>query len=202
MARAKAAVGFAVRLLFFYGLLVFPRPLVGPYYAAFFRESANGLVGPTREGVVIRFRPMVTDARGRDVQLVIQQSGSTRFWTTPISSRMQGYLPTVELLALVLATPIPWKRRIRATIAGLLVVHAFIALRIFSAIAYSLATAKLGYFSDFSPFWRDVVFKIDEILTTVPSTTFVAPVFIWIIVTIRRDDLLALVGSSAPPRTT
>ena len=197
MLRVKAGIGFAVRLLLFYGLLVLPRPLIGPYYAAFFRESANGLVGPSHEGLVIRFRPMETDARGRDVQLLVQQSGSTRFWTTPVSSRMQGYLPTAELLALILATPVPWRRRIRAMIAGILVVHVFIALRIYSAIAYSLNTAKLGYFSDFSPFGRDVVFKIDEILTTVPSTTLVVPVFIWIIVTFRRADVVSLAGLHA-----
>ncbi len=197
MLRVKAGVGFAVRLLLFYGLFVLPRPLIGPYYAAFLREGANGLVGPAREGLVIRFRPMETDSRGRDVQLLVQQSGSTRFWTTPISSRMQGYLPTAEVLALILATPVPWKRRIRAAVAGMLVVHVFIALRIYSAIAYSLNTAKLGFFSDFTPFWRDVVFKIDEVLTTVPSTTFVVPVFIWIIVMFRRADLASLIGSSA-----
>jgi hypothetical protein len=176
------------RLLLFYGLFVVPRPLVAHHYAALFREGANGLIGPSREGLVIRFRSMETDVRGRDVQLFLQQVDTSRFWTTPISSRMQGYLPTAEVLALILATPIPWKRRLWALIGGVLIVHVFIAVRVLSAIAYSLNTAQLGTFSDLSPFWRDVVFKIDEILTTVPTTTFVVPVFVWILVTFRRGD--------------
>lgn len=46
------------------------------------------------------------------------------------SSRYVGYGPTVVLITLVLATPILWARRGWALLWGLLLIHAFIALRL------------------------------------------------------------------------
>ena len=41
-----------------------------------------------------------------------------------------GYRPTAFVLALVLATPIPWPRRLRAFLWALLAINAYVALRL------------------------------------------------------------------------
>ena len=102
------------------------------------------------------------------------------------SSRYIGYSPTVLVIALILATPIPWSRRLRAATWGLLLVHGFIALRVSLTLAANGFGADKGYaLFHPGPFLRGVLSRAELILSDDPTVTFMVPVFIWFLVAFR-----------------
>jgi hypothetical protein len=105
-----------------------------------------------------------------------------------LSTRLTGYLPTAELLALVLATSIPWSRKWKALLWGMLGVHAYIALRLASAVLYVLSATQLSEFFTFTPTGNKIVHSIYEMAVQSVTISFATPALIWIVVTFRRGD--------------
>jgi hypothetical protein len=107
------------------------------------------------------------------------------------SSRYVGYVPTVVLAALVLAAPVPWSRRVRGLLWGLLLVHAFIVLRLtLTLTANCFAAAKNYAVFHPSPFWRGVLTRVESVFSEDPTVSFVVPVLIWFLVSMRRGAWL------------
>jgi len=100
-----------------------------------------------------------------------------------------GYVPTALVIALVIASPVTWKRRLWALVWGGLLVTAFAAGRFYLFAYYrfsrpgELQTIELGGFSD------TVVSFLYEHLFVSPTGTVLVPVFVWLLVTFRRSDL-------------
>ena len=76
---------------------------------------------------------------------------------------------------------------------GILWIHAFIALRLTITLLYAL-TSQPPYIEGVTPFWSDVTNALYEVAVKVPTTSFVIPVLVWILVVFRRSD----VGHGAP----
>lgn len=107
----------------------------------------------------------------------------------PFSSRYWGYAPTTMVLTLILATPVSWKRRGWAMLAGLALVHLWIGLECWLSIlnGFSGANDLAIYFFSSAP--KKVLATVTEFVTVSTVTRFVVPVFIWVLVTFRRQDL-------------
>jgi hypothetical protein len=102
------------------------------------------------------------------------------------SSRL-GYWPAAMLIALVIATPLPWSRRGWGLLWGLLLIHAFIVLRV------TLFLAGSGYADSGKP-WAlfhpgalglRVLRGAEHLLVDNPTVSFVVPVVIWFLVALR-----------------
>jgi len=110
-----------------------------------------------------------------------------------ISSRLAGYWPAAWLVALTLAKPMPWRRRGKALVGGLILVHAFIALRVSVTIAHAGYAADKAYaLFDASALWRDILGRADTLLLTNPTVSFVVATFIWLVVGVSRAEWAAL----------
>lgn len=103
------------------------------------------------------------------------------------STRYVGYGPTAVVLALVLATPLPWRRRALALLWSFLAVNAFIVLRI------SLTLAAAGFAADkkyalfeLGSLARGVLTRAENILSDNPTVSFVAPALIWFLLAFRQ----------------
>jgi hypothetical protein len=106
-----------------------------------------------------------------------------------IPSRSIGWVPTALTIALVLATPISWKRRLLALVGGLVLIHLFILLTLQSWIwnnAPDVSLVKL------SAFWQRVLGELNYALMNQLGVSFTVPVVIWILVTFRRQDALSV----------
>ena len=104
------------------------------------------------------------------------------------TGRYVGYVPTAVFLALGLAAPLPWLRRLRGLLWGLLLVHAFIALRLtLSLTANGFAAAKDYALFHPSPFWRSALTGVESIFSEDPTVSFVVPVLIWFVVFTPRS---------------
>ncbi len=181
--------GFFLRLILIYGLLIVPLPGLNPGYLAVFRAGGNLLFGSFGPSGTVRF---------------VEESPPQDSWSTKMTFRNRlngfgggvfyktrhGYLATVLVLALILATPVSRRRKGWAILWGLLLANAFVTLRIYLGLVHLFSGPgdPMAMFS-FSPFWKDALHLAVQISSVSPELTFVVPVFIWIVVTLRRGDL-------------
>ncbi|MCP3981584.1 MAG: hypothetical protein GY716_19975 [bacterium] len=196
---------FLVTLIGTSALLMAPWPPVERVYARMFASGGDlalrvlggrsGLLGSSA-GVAL-----VADTSGRmghDVRvgLVNLDRGiPDGLGRKRLSSRHLAYMPAVTLLALVLATPLGWRRRARACLFGLLWVHVFVALRftLFLLDAFN-GVENHCLFYLINP-WHGLLDLAANVLAKVPATTYVVPLVIWALVAVDRDVVERLTGS-------
>ncbi len=192
MATARPIVAFALRLVILYAVLAAPWPGVRPGYAAMYRSAADLVLGSMLDGR-LRFEPIPGAADGKDVMVRLRAAeGSNQRLSMPHDSRLTGYLPTAELIALVLATPLAWPRRLIALAAGLMTVSAFIGVRLAALVAYVYAHEATG-----AP--GGLISAAYEVLAVAPTPGFVVPVLIWALVCFRPAEASAWMRRVARP---
>ena len=102
-------------------------------------------------------------------------------------ARGLGWRPTALVMALILASPLPWGRRLAALGLGVvvmqLVVMGFLALAIWND------SSEIGLVT-MSPFWKALVSGWQSRMMSLFSLA--APVLIWLLVTIRGRDIEGL----------
>jgi hypothetical protein len=114
------------------------------------------------------------------------------------SSRYVGYGPTVVVVALILATPASLPRKGWNLLWALLLIHAFIALRLTMTLtANGFAAAKNYALFAPGPFWTGVLTRVEALLSDNPTVSFVVPTCVWFLVALR-GSVLAPRGRQAP----
>ncbi len=138
MLKRKPIAGFFVRFLIVYAALMAPWPVVRDSYAALYRAGCNALFARFGSDGAVRLRPLGKPIAKHDTEFALTNRRTGAEYTFAGSS-LQGYNPTAFVVALILATPIPWSRRWRAVLWGLLWVNVYVALRVvvFLVMAYS-----------------------------------------------------------------
>ena len=106
-----------------------------------------------------------------------------------VHSGQLGYAPTTLLIALVVATPIRWKRRGWALVCGFGLVQVFVLLRIWLLLTHAFSQQIPFRLYEPGPFWRAVLDWLYEMVIVSPTCTFLVPALIWVLATIRREDL-------------
>lgn len=206
------AIRFAVVVTALYALVMIPWPgLQSAYGRAFawcahamvYRVWGNGPILGTDGLVQVRFDANGI-AAGRDIMLEVANRTRLRgvddVSRSLVSSRHLGYMPTVVLISLILATPLSWKRRGRALVWGVVFVHLFIVFRFGALILGAFCSDKAHGLYVLGPFGTRALALFVDVLAGVPATAYVVPVFIWLAVTFRREDWPRLSGAqSAQP---
>ncbi len=195
-------VGFFCRFAIIFGLLIVPWPGWNELYGQYFR--ALGQMAFTRDGdkrVVLFEQHELTHGfsslhtrmtlGNRDL---MDSHGNGRAEFLDLDTRSIGWVPTALTIALILATPISWRRRVWALVGGLLLIHCFI---LFSIQAWIWDESPDLSLTTLSPFWKEIADDLSYTLVTQLGASFSVPVLIWIIVTYRRDDkVLAYFGGA------
>jgi hypothetical protein len=120
----------------------------------------------------------------KDTLMVLMNRRVPAFIGQLRTSSRSAYWPTAMLIALLLATPLSWSRKGWALLWGLLLIHAFIALRLtLTLLAGGFAVPDKAY-ALFHPgaFWQRVLTGGQNVLSDNPTVSFVVPVFIWFLV--------------------
>lgn len=202
--RASQVAAFVVRFALLYALLMAPWPGSVEAYGALYRglvqlctvsidpersvrvyDAARGRqLGPASMDTGIQHR--VPPERGYGDRAV---ADSLR------SSRHTGYMPTAMLLSLVLATPLPWRRRLRAAAGGFLLITAFVAFMPAWQILPWFDPEKdhlfLRLLPSLRPAWGALLDGLCE-LSLWMTPYYLAPIPIWLFASVRRDEWLAL----------
>ncbi|MBI4718088.1 MAG: hypothetical protein HY763_09810 [Planctomycetes bacterium] len=180
--------GIAVLL---YTLLILPWPGVRSAYRAMYVAVAQAMFSHFGGAGRVVFEPRPSPDRGRDdLLLTLGREDVEVAGEVEVDTGRVGYVPTVELVALVFASPVAWPRRWRSLVVGLLLVNAFVAAR--------MALLLLHWFSMPTPFrlyapgapGQGLLSWSYECLFVSPAGSFLVPLLIWGAVTIRREDIV------------
>ena len=187
---SKSVGAFVIRFLVIYGLMMTPCPGVRRAYAAVFNTGGNLLFGSFgREGEVRFGRPPQNDGEF-DTEIILTRRTAKGFaqQRIPPIARTLGYMPTAMMVALVVATASPWKRRRWALVWGLAFVHAFIALRVGLLLVEAFSQDTLLRLYTLSAFWEKALNRAIPALVRAPAGSYIIPIMIWILVSFRASD--------------
>ena len=194
---------FFLLVAIIYAALMAPWPGVQSGYAGLFRTGGNVVFSrfwlwsdagvrfidleSLEPGDLAPGTPKIEATGTLDTLMELRKRGAPKLGYLRISSRYVGYGPTVVVIALVLATSIPWSRRGWALLWGMVWIHLFIVLRVtLTLLAGGFAADK--EFAIFAPsvFWMGVLTNMEKLLSDNPTVSFVVPAFIWFLVALRH----------------
>lgn len=191
----KIIVGFLWRLVLWYGLLIAPWPGLNAAYGRFFRSAGNGVFSRETGRRLLRFEPVpASSGHLLDTRIllanreVVDQAGNTPAKYLEMDTRAMGWIPMALLMALMLSTPVPWRRRVRGLFLGLLLVNAFI---LFSLAVYIWNNSPDLGLLVLSPLAKQITAGLEETLVTQVGASFVIPVLIWMLTIFNLSDFAA-----------
>jgi len=187
----KSFAGFVCRFLILY--LVFSPPWAGwdGIYGSFFRAFGTAVfVRQDDGGRELEFKtPGADSPRPLDTRIeianraLLHADGSGPVRDFDIDARAFAWDPMALFAALVLATPIPMRRKLNALLIGTLCLNAIIMMGLAFCIWKESAEISLAAIT---PFWRPVVDAVSDFVIT--QTRLALPPLIWILTTFRKED--------------
>ena len=194
MSQAKLVIWFFAKLALFYAMFLIPWPGVRDVYASGFRTSANLFFRAFGENGRAHFEPLEPTGEGfdaYDTQIAMQNLKTGARGTIPgMNSRLMGYLPMSFAAALILATPVAWKRRGVGLCLGLTLMSVFVAVDVWLHLMDVWTDASpLGIYAP-PPWGRSLLVAALNVIGRSPVTAYIAAVFVWLVVLIRRDDVV------------
>jgi hypothetical protein len=188
-----AVPGFLIRFVLIFGLLIVPWSGWRNVYGDYFRGMGN-VMFKQEAGKWLLYFEAHERRRGlesMDSQIVLgnrdfmDSRGDLRVDLLGIDSRSVGWIPTALTMALILATPLPWKRRGWALLWGLLLVHGYLLLVIALYIWNQSTTVEL---LTLPPFLKEIGDALEYTLVTQVGPGFTVPVLIWLLVAFRGEN--------------
>lgn len=181
---------FFIVALLIYAALVAPWPGVREAYRAAHNAAANAVFGSWSQVARVEFAPLegVGRTKEKDTLVTIRVHGVATNGNVEISSIRNGYLPTAELAALILATPIAWRRRLWSLLWGLIQVNGFVGLRLATMLVYYFCYPWEVRLYEPGPLPARIIVEAHELLFRAPTSTFIVPVLIWIVIAIRGKN--------------
>ncbi len=184
----KQITWFFLKFLIVFGVLATPLPGVREGYGAFFRGGVNLVYGSFGSQGRVRCRPLSPPVPNHDMEITLENRVTGGMKTIAGDSRLQGYLPTMFTVALLVASPIPWRRRWRALAWGFALINAYVALRVLVFLLWEFSGEGGPAFIPLGQFWRSVVGYLYWLLVVSFAGVYVVPIPLWFLVTFRRSD--------------
>jgi hypothetical protein len=186
-------------LALLYGVLIAPWPGVGEAYRAWFRGVGNAVFYRESGRWYVNFQDIpAAEQRGLDTRIELanrQQTdamGRTPVRYLDIAMRGIAWVPLVLSVSLVVATPIPWSRRLRSLAAVIVAMHVFVLLSFWIHILNNADAESGPALVSLSPFLRTIVSALDCVFIEQYGAGFVMAVAVWVVATFRRGDLRLL----------
>ena len=201
----RLILGFLIRFVIVFGLLILPWPGWNEFYGQGFRALGNAVFGREDEKCILYFEAH-RQTRGFSAvdtritignRQLVDSNGKGPVTLLELNTRSVGWLPTALTIALIVATPVPWRRRWRALVWGVLLIHAFILFSVAVYIWNESATVSLV---TLSPLWKQIADALEYTLVVQMGASFSIPVLIWVAVLFRQGDQVSAcrrVGVSA-----
>src|ERR1700679_1962961 len=168
---------FACAFALVYGVLIVPWPGWNATYGSALRLLCRSTLGVNNENSIVTFRA-APKGRPLDTEIVIadprrlDSTGSGPGLVLGLDSRGVGWVPTALLAALVLSTPVPWRRRLAALLAGELAVNLYVLL----TVKIYIWSEELHRADTAGPLLRRVAGGLEETLATQLGASIVIPV--------------------------
>jgi len=180
-----------------------PWPRLGRAYTRFYSAGAAFLFGSFGSTGIVSFEPLHDSEYDLHVTLYnrarMGPDGNMAGVQTRHNSRHAGYIYAAFLTALILATPIPWRRKGWALFWGMILIHGFVASKLALRIFHAFNNRPLSMFV-LNPFCRRVLSITHQAVAVNVTFGFVVCVFVWILVSFRRRDWIKIAGRTKPQR--
>lgn len=171
--------------------LIFSPPWTGwdRIYGSFFRTLGGAVFHDNDQRELAFETPGKNSPRPLDTRIeianraLLHADGSGPVRDFDLDARAFAWDPMALLAALILATAIPWRRKLRALLWGALSLQAVILLFLAFSIWNESAQIGLGHLT---PFWQSAADAATDFIVT--QTRLALPPLIWILVTFRRED--------------
>jgi len=111
------------------------------------------------------------------------------------NSRRTGYIYVAFLTGLILATPIPWRRKGWALFWGMILIHGFIIFNLAVWVLHGFNKESLSLLA-LNPFWQKALLLTVHMFIRNLTFGFIVCVFIWILVSFRRRDWVKIVSKT------
>ena len=203
MPDCKPILLFCCRFALVYGLLIAPWPGWDAAYGRFFREVGNLIFSRTnpRHFVIFETGDATIDAaRPTEVlagdRNLLDAHGYGPMKQMELDTRLVSFVPASLIIALILATPLPWRRRVWALWWGLICLYGFDFLQIAIWLLQEPDNSPGGLaLIDLPSFARTVVNHLLDILLDKMDMVGFVPIVIWVLVTFRQRDLAKLLSN-------
>ena len=187
----KGIVRFICLFVLFFGLFMIPWPTLGRAYTRVYSASAALLFGSFGSTGIVRFEPSSDCQYELYITLYNQarkgsDGGIARIQTCH-NSRHAGYAYLSFLAALILATPIPFRRKGWALLCGAILIHGLIALQLWLRILHTFAHEPLSMLA-LSPLCKHVLSVTHKAFAVNVTFGFILCFFIWVLVAFRRGE--------------
>ncbi|UCE61026.1 MAG: hypothetical protein JSU63_04590 [Phycisphaerales bacterium] len=192
----KTVSWFFIKLVLTYGLFIALWVGIGDWYASAFRSAGTSIFKDFGPSGIVVFQAKEEPTALWDSDILLGNHETKRALPKPFGTRYRGYAPTSVLLALVFASPLPWRRRLLAAAAGLVLLYLWIGFGLWLQIMAGYAGSDEIRMYELTPFVDKTLSYMSFVVATSTVSQYAMPVFFWILVTFRRDDWELILSSS------
>lgn len=106
-----------------------------------------------------------------------------------VNLRYRGYMSTAYLIALILASPISNKRKLFASITGIIILTAIIMFKQWLHLLYMCEQASWLSLYEFTPRERSRIEFLFNNFANYSGSTLIMVIPVWLLSCFRRDDM-------------
>jgi hypothetical protein len=176
----ESPIRFAIRALLVYGALVLPGMLLRDAYSSGYRGAANVALYAAGLNDRAALRPLEEPDGTVDSQIVLFDRASGAFVRRSVTPWRQGFLPTAAVAALVLATKLPWRRRLKALAIGLIAINIFVALRLTMSLLSGMNGTAPWCIINLSPTAGSVLNTTEMVFVHTTTFAYVVAALVWL----------------------
>lgn len=188
----KTVINFLLKTALFCFIFLMPLSFCQMFYGKFYVKVCSICFGSISQNGFGRFyltKPIT------NVHIEIGNSsntasnGTTTAATSDVNFRSRGYLPTIFLLSLILASPVSRKRKVFSASIGFLIISAFVFLKQWIHVLYIIEQSKWLSLFVFSPHEEMGIEFLYINFANFNGSTLVFVTAVWMAVTFTKDDL-------------
>ena len=179
----------------YWGVLVLAWPLFAPLFRPLYCAVGNLALDHGQARASFEVTEKIDG--DHDVDITLRKAGTKVTAKMYTSSRLSGYLPLISFVAFCLATPVPWKRRQKALLWGLVFIALFILLRMWVPIRRDFSNPNELQVYDPGALMRWWVGILERAFVNAPASWFIVPIFVWVGTAFQRSDWELLDGGTS-----
>jgi hypothetical protein len=192
MLRKKTILFFILKLVLYCVILAAPISFYDEIYGKFFRSCGKTLFEHFRGDGFVLF----AEGKTKEITEVVignynvrNPDNTAKAFQFEVNTRYLGYLPTILLISLILASPVSWRRRLIALMIGIILVTAAVMFKQWIellAVSNKHDWLQLIHFSPGQQKWLGYAYNG---ISRAASAILYFVVAVWLMVTFRLNDL-------------
>lgn len=187
-------LGFLLRFLALYLLLMIPWPGVESAYCSVFSQTGSFLYRNFGEHYDVQTVASKAEGKGPDVVILVPRYDMGGQLRLGISSREVGYLAMAVSISLLVATPVAWRRRLWILAVGFGSTCLFVIVRPLPLVLYTrLEDAEILSETIEPSAYQESLAAVAKFVGYGQPMSYIVPIIIWVLVAVRRDVVVRFI---------